>query len=301
MIPSDPKDRGNPYRDLSRLATTYYHRRGPAGVVMERFNWFDDPPNQYHSDARICASLVGAGAFGGRPSRVDAVAAAWSEPPFATIGLGTGTMASYGRPFQYVHYYEIDDLIKRLSEPGPKNKKFPAMEGFPDGVPYFNYLYMAKKRGCNVEVLMGDARLRMALPYNLVELTTKNGRTYRGVIKEVDGRSVSIDQALKQESVVIVDALKNEKTFAKADIKSLKRATSYAGGPDKFYHMMVVDAFSSDAIPAHLLTKEAIEMYFTKLAEKGILSVHTSNRFVSLPNVVAAVSRGIGSCLPDRP
>src|SRR5205823_4486988 len=57
------------------------------------------------------------------------------------------------------------------------------------------------------------------------------------------------------------------------------------GGPQRFYHMMVVDAFSSDAIPAHLITKEAIKMYFDHLAEKGILCVHTSNRHVSLPKV----------------
>ena len=40
---------------------------------------------------------------------------AWSEPPIATIGLGTGTMASYGRPYQQVHFYEIDNQILRFS------------------------------------------------------------------------------------------------------------------------------------------------------------------------------------------
>ena len=54
--------------------------------------------------------------------------------------------------------------------------------------------------------------------------------------------------------------------------------------------MMVVDAFSSDAIPAHLLTEEAFEMYFKKLVPEGVLCVHTSNRFVDLPKVVGAVA-----------
>ena len=65
--------------------------------------------------------------------------------------------------------------------------------------------------------------------------------------------------------------------------------TDHGGGPESFYHMMVVDAFSSDAIPAHLLTEEAFKMYFDRLSEQGILCVHTSNRFVDLPKVVAAM------------
>ena len=58
--------------------------------------------------------------------------------------------------------------------------------------------------------------------------------------------------------------------------------------------MMVVDAFSSDAIPAHLLTKEAFEMYFKHLTQDGILCVHTSNRHVDLPLVVADVADSLG-------
>src|SRR5205085_4949286 len=66
------------------------------------------------------------------------------------------------------------------------------------------------------------------------------------------------------------------------------------GGPRNFYHMMVVDAFSSDAIPVHLITKQAILMYFEHLTEEGILCVHTSNRYVDLPLVVAAVAQEVG-------
>src|SRR5262249_21352923 len=60
---------------------------------------------------------------------------------------------------------------------------------------------------------------------------------------------------------------------------------------EHFYHMMVVDAFSSDAIPAHLITTEAIGMYFEKLAPHGILCVHTSNKHVDLVPVVANAAR----------
>src|SRR5262249_46004519 len=89
------------------------------------------------------------------------------------------------------------------------------------------------------------------------------------------------------------------------------------GGPEYFYHLMVVDAFSSDAIPRHLINKQSMEMYFRHLARGywkmiesdtyvpsgggtgeqggkkefwvpgGVLCVHTSNRHLKLVPVVA--------------
>src|SRR5262249_38021787 len=48
-------------------------------------------------------------------------------------------------------------------------------------------------------------------------------------------------------------------------------------GPDGAFGLIVVDAFSSDAIPIHLLTEEAFALYLSKLAEGGLLAVHISN------------------------
>ena len=52
------------------------------------------------------------------------------------------------------------------------------------------------------------------------------------------------------------------------------------------YGLIVLDAFSSDAIPMHLLTKEALELYFSRLDEHGILAFHVSNRHLSLGPVL---------------
>jgi hypothetical protein len=60
------------------------------------------------------------------------------------------------------------------------------------------------------------------------------------------------------------------------------------------FDVLFVDAFSSDAIPVHLLTREAFELYFRHLKENGILVVHISNRHMDLSGVVAAVSRSLG-------
>lgn len=58
---------------------------------------------------------------------------------------------------------------------------------------------------------------------------------------------------------------------------------------------LLVDAFSSDAIPMHLLTREAIALYLAKLTENGILTIHISNRHLELQSVVAALARDAGA------
>jgi hypothetical protein len=57
--------------------------------------------------------------------------------------------------------------------------------------------------------------------------------------------------------------------------------------PGERYDLIVVDAFSSDAIPVHLLTREALRLYFEMLNIRGLLVLHLSNRYLSLEPVVA--------------
>src|SRR5262249_47316952 len=53
------------------------------------------------------------------------------------------------------------------------------------------------------------------------------------------------------------------------------------------FDLIVLDAFSSDAIPTHLLTVEAFNLYTRKLAPGGVLAFHLSNRYLDLPPLVA--------------
>ncbi|HQU47153.1 MAG TPA: hypothetical protein PK867_30390, partial [Pirellulales bacterium] len=55
--------------------------------------------------------------------------------------------------------------------------------------------------------------------------------------------------------------------------------------------LIVVDAFSGDAIPVHLLTHEAIEMYLRKLLPGGLLAFHISNQFLDLAPVLGNLAR----------
>jgi hypothetical protein len=57
--------------------------------------------------------------------------------------------------------------------------------------------------------------------------------------------------------------------------------------PQERYDVILVDAFSSDAIPVHLITREAFRLYFDMLAPRGILALHISNRYLRLEPVVA--------------
>src|SRR6185437_9470115 len=50
--------------------------------------------------------------------------------------------------------------------------------------------------------------------------------------------------------------------------------------PDALLDLLVLDAFSSDAIPVHLLTREALQLYLQKLAPGGVLLFHLSNRYL---------------------
>jgi hypothetical protein len=69
---------------------------------------------------------------------------------------------------------------------------------------------------------------------------------------------------------------------------------SLAKEPDGEFDALIVDAFSGDAIPAHLMTREAFALYFRKLRENGLLLVHISNAFLDLFPVVANLAADAG-------
>ena len=64
--------------------------------------------------------------------------------------------------------------------------------------------------------------------------------------------------------------------------------------PPAGFGLIVIDAFTSDAIPTHLLTREAIAGYLAKLAPDGVLLLHTSNRYLDLIPVIADLATDAG-------
>ena len=64
--------------------------------------------------------------------------------------------------------------------------------------------------------------------------------------------------------------------------------------PANSFDLLVMDAFASDAIPLHLLTTEAVELFVSKLSATGIVAFHISNRHLDLMPVMAAVAKRAG-------
>lgn len=123
------------------------------------------------------------------------------------VGLGTGTLALYGKAGDYLRIYEINPDVEKLARDP------------------FTHLAQSPAK---IDVIMGDARLSME--------------------------------------------------------------RELAAGQSQQFDLLALDAFSSDAIPVHLLTRESVALYLKHLRPDGVLAVHISNRYLNLEPVVAALA-----------
>jgi hypothetical protein len=173
-------------------------RRLVHGTIMHGEQYLHDSKRRslttyYQETAGIGLAI---GAKHNRPVRV------------GVIGLGTGTIAAYGRAGDVFRFYEIDPHVLEIARRD------------------FTYLGDSPAK---IEVALGDARL-----------------------------------SLERES------------------------------PQGF-DVLAVDAFSSDAIPVHLITREALGIFLKHIKPDGIVAFHVSNRFLDLIPVVARIAREQGA------
>lgn len=138
----------------------------------------------------------------------------------ADVGMGVGTLASYGIPGDHLRFFEINPDVITLA------KK------------YFTYIGDSEAK---IEIVPGDGRI------------------------------------------------------------SLEREAS-STGVEK-YDVLIVDAFSGDAVPTHLLTRECFDVYLKRLKDDGILAFHVSGRFLDLTPVVGtlACESGLRAFWADAP
>ncbi len=129
--------------------------------------------------------------------------------PVGVVGMGAGSLASYGKKGEEWTFFEIDPVVAELA--GDSG--------------YFSYL---AKSPAKVSVVLGDGRLSLS--------------------REPDGR----------------------------------------------FQLLIVDAFSSDVIPMHLLTREAFAIYSSKLREDGMILFHISNRHFDLKQKLADLAIDAG-------
>ena len=93
----------------------------------------------------------------------------------------------------------------------------------------------------------------------------------------------------------VVNIAKSHFTFLENCKAELKIITGDAriklnDAKNQIYDVIFVDAFSSDAIPTHLLTKEALDLYQTKLTPDGTIIFHISNRHYDIASVITSTA-----------
>src|SRR5262249_6020664 len=64
--------------------------------------------------------------------------------------------------------------------------------------------------------------------------------------------------------------------------------------PEQCYDLLFMDAFTSDAVPVHLMTREAVQMYLTKLAPGGIIVINIANRYLNFSAVLGNLADSTG-------
>jgi hypothetical protein len=99
----------------------------------------------------------------------------------------------------------------------------------------------------------------------------------------------------------VVELARNTKYFSyietcapQADIRIGDARQKLKAVPIRSLDMIVVDAFSSNSIPAHLVTREALELYRSRMTPEGLVFFHTSNKMLDVTSVVARLSEDAG-------
>lgn len=94
---------------------------------------------------------------------------------------------------------------------------------------------------------------------------------------------------------IVVEIAKNLNYFTflancmpKPDIVIGDARLILAKEPDKSFDLLVIDAFTSDAVPMHMMTAEALQLYASKLKKGGAVALHISNRYLNLESVLRA-------------
>ncbi len=184
-------------KDVGNGAGEHGVRRLMHGVIMHGEQFLSperslEPTTYYGPSAGVTRALKASGAA---PVRV------------GIVGLGAGTLATYGRPGDVYRFYEVNPQVVELAQ-----KEFSFLG----------------KSGARVETVLGDARLVM-----------------------------------ERE------------------------------GPQS-YDLLAIDAFSSDSIPVHLITREAMAVYLKHVKPDGIVAFHVTNRFLQLAPVVKRIAEEYG-------
>jgi len=142
---------------------------------------------------------------------------------------------------------------------------------------------------------LGDVMRTLGHPYKLgvIGLGAGASAAYLGADDEVVFYEIDPDdEALARRWFTYLDDCRGKTRVVIGDARLT--LASDAEAPDGYFQAFLVDAFSGDAIPTHLLTREALELYVRKLRPGGLLLFHVTNRFYDLRPVLEAARRALG-------
>ena len=198
------------YQDGARSSPIHYLWYGQTTHGIQLMS-----PDQQHVPTSYFGATGGGIAFNAHPKYQQGV-----PMKVGIVGLGAGTLATYGRPGDLFRFYEINSQVIDVATNGS----------------LFTFLPITS---ATVDLVLGDAR-RM---------------------------------------------LERERTSHELNAKK-----------DPLYDLLVIDAYNGDAVPYHLTTREAFQLYFDRIAPDGMLAVHISNWHIDLLPICKSVASDLGVC-----
>ncbi|MGH6642817.1 MAG: spermidine synthase, partial [Bradyrhizobium sp.] len=164
-----------------------------------------------------------------------------------------------------------------------KNDDGTPVTGRPEPITYYH------KDG-GIGQAIAAIRARKGAPLRVAVIGLGSGTLTCASLPGEDWKFFEIDQTM-------VDTARDPKYFTyiqncEPDLKPVigDARLTFAREPNGVYDLIIVDAYSSDAIPIHLATEEAMEIYKEKLAPQGVVAMHVSNRHLELSSVVVGIA-----------
>jgi len=249
--------------DHTKDPLTYYHRTGPVGDIFRE---------------------------GFRRTRL---------PRVGMVGLGTGSVAAYAGAGQKLTFFEIDKAVKDLIDRGDELDPTLGQQLEAKRRRLAEVVRVSAAAGLppdpDTERKLADVEQVLAEP---VRRVLQKGGKIDAVLAELDKLGVMLSPTARKIIATanrgftyVTDA---RKRGADVDIVLGDARLTLEEQAGREFDLLLIDAFSSDSIPTHLLTVEAVRMYRDRLAPNGLLAMHVSNRYLRLEPVVQAIAAELG-------
>jgi hypothetical protein len=193
------------------------------------------------------------------------------------FGVHKIVVTPHGQYHVLMHGTTIHGAQKYLNDDGSR------VEGRPEPITYYH------KDG-GIGQAIAAIRERKAAPLRVAVIGVGAGTLTCASEPGEIWKFFEIDQTM-------VDTARDPKYFSyikncEPDVKPVigDARLTFAKEPDGVYDVIIVDAYSSDAIPIHLATEEAMKIYKSKLAPQGAVVMHISNRHLELESVVVGIA-----------